>query len=368
MQLAEEIIDTMISSYQETTTETKSTLFDIIMSLPCRPRDWQLEELLRILKDLKEIEVNGVSRNVICGAYGIGKTTFLAIFALVHLYLFGYKRPLESYKGSIVSGSQTQLYTILHAEITRLLNNSCFNQIITITKSKMYLNADESKFIRFCVWNESNQDSFAGVHADNVLTMFDEGTAICAEAYKIANTYNTSGRCCWVVTGNPTTTGGEFYKLSTKPNWDKKHVSRYDFFGADDDFAYDIKLEYGEDSDIYRTQVLGQFALNSSNAVFTAYTLNECSKRGYHIRTSGLAAHSCGPVCIGVDVARGEGVCDHAIVVRDFFAVRQIVTSQCDLIVLHELVVSIAIQYDVKVIAVDTIGCGAGVDQAISIE
>jgi hypothetical protein len=73
-------------------------------------------------------------------------------------------------------------------------------------------------------------------------------------------------------------------------------------------------------------------------------------------------------VCIGVDVARGEGVCDHAITVRDFYAVRKIVTSQCDLIVLHELVVSIALQYDVKIIAVDTIGCGAGVDQAISIE
>jgi hypothetical protein len=349
--------------------QAQPKLSQLLMTVPEKPMEWQLTLMHDIILDvLQNKDVCDSTRfHLLQGAYGIGKTTFGALLTLAHFYQFGFLDRESGYKGNIVSGSLIQLTTVTCAVLREILTQSAFGNYFTMTGNQIYLNVNPNKFIRFCVCNTSNMDSFAGIHKANgyVYNFFDEGTAIHDKAYDIAETFMDKGNCTWVVTGNPTTTKGEFYRKSTSPKWNVAKVTRFDFWGLEDQWAKDMEIEYGVNSDTYRMKVLAEFPMNSTNNVISIHTFKEAEKRGKQYTYSKLKEYECGPVVIMVDPSTNAGVCDHGICIRDHICVREIYPIQGDIDELAEHVASLTEHYKVMKIFLDSICCGWGVDTRI---
>lgn len=358
---------------------TQATWRDLLKTCDPLPYGWQLRTIIDIIDALESIDVqdNNVIQHVISGAYGVGKTIFLSAFILVHLYNFGYLRPKERYKGVVLSGSLHQLKYTLKADIKYMLFHSNFRHYIGYTENHLYLLRDAKRLgddvsnmahVAFAVCNSGNTHTLSGAHADNILAIFDEGSAIHDAAYEKCENYFTSGRGCWVVAGNPVRNVSEgqtqvytsFRRLFDDVNFSFEHVSRADFWGDDDAFSSRIADKYGVDSDEYRVKVLGQFPLSDSSAVFTQLILDTCVERGRFLQGHYSYLQEKKPVVVSVDVALGSSDCDTVIMVRDFKAVRLIHVTREGMEDLPNRIISIAMQYDTKMITIDAIGVGAG--------
>jgi hypothetical protein len=344
-------------------------LHEVLETLPEIPAEWQLKLLVDIISDVKKNQdiVDSSRFYLLQGAYGIGKTTFGAMLTLAHLYQFGYLDVERGYKGNIVSGSLTQLITVTCATLRDMLMRSAFKQFFTMTGNQLYINNNPNKFIRFCVCNNANIDSFAGIHKAGgyVFNYFDEGTAIHDKGFDIAETFMDKGNCTWLVTGNPTSTNGEFYRKSISPKWNVTKVTRYDFWGENDQWAADIKAEYGEDSDTYRMKVMAEFPQTSTANVFTLFACKEAERRGRIFAYSGLKEYAPSDCVLMVDPSQDKGECDHGICVRDHIAVRELIATQGDILSLAQQVVDLTEVYNIVAIHLDCICCGWGLDACI---
>lgn len=151
-------------------------------------------------------------------------------------------------------------------------------------------------------------DAFQGIHARYVLAIGDEATGLSAEIIDgLANiTSNETSRRLLI--SNPTNPFSALGKIFLKPaydetgkkTWNTIHVSVFDLptfhggglcechpgqpkglgFSRDalesmsgPQFVRDKKAEYGEDSARYRSRVLGQFATEDGNTLFSEYDI-----------------------------------------------------------------------------------------------
>jgi hypothetical protein len=350
------------------------SIIDLLETVPQIPKGYQVEIIGDIIARVfaNQAYADSINFHTLQGAYGIGKSTVGALITLCHFYQFGYLIEDAGYLGNIVSGGYTQLTTVTLAKVREILAKSAFGRYFTYTERQTTLKRDPSKFIRHCVCNVANVDSFAGIHGGfygYTFLYYDEGTAILDKAYEIGDTFMDKGNCTWIVTGNPTTTKGEFYRICNSNLWTHWKITRYDFYGDNDPWALRVLDEYGEDSDVYRVKVMAEFPMNSSNNVFSIFALNECKRRGKIIASSGRTEDVCGAVTIAVDPSRGEGgLCDHAVSVWDYRALRKIVTSRESQNSLVYMTAQVAAQYNTKKIWVDGGGCGCNLDKQIEIE
>lgn len=181
-------------------------------------------------------------------------------------------------------------------------------------------------------------DAFQGLHARYVLAIGDEATGLTEEMIDgLANiTSNDTSRRLLI--SNPTNPVSHLGKIFLKPTgaWNLIHVSVFDlptFHGGNKcdcpehrgqpyglgfpkstlqqlsgpTFVEDKKREYGEDSARYKSRVLGQFAFEDGNNLFTDLDLASAYDTVVFPDLGGR------PI-LGVDVARQGG--DHTVVYR----------------------------------------------------
>ena len=195
--------------------------------------------------------------------------------------------------------TQHQLYDVLWTEIAKWIDaikNSVF-QNFTWTATHLYNKYNPHTW--FAVARSSNKpENMQGYHADHLMFLIDEGSGVAQEIMEVVQGALTNENAWCIMTGNPTQVSGTFHDAFHK---ERKYWKCFTFSCVESsivsgDYVERMAGKYGEDSNIYKIRVLGQFPDSADDTMIPISwaeqaAVNECPEEQ-------------GDVCIGVDVAR----------------------------------------------------------------
>lgn len=197
--------------------------------------------------------------------------------------------------------TQHQLFDILWAEISKWIRNcpSLANDLIW-TKEKLYMAGHPEEWFAVAR-TASKPDSLQGFHADNLLYIIDEASGVDDIVFEpVLGTMSTEGARL-LMCGNPTQLSGFFYESHHKNRSSYKtfHIDGRNSPRVSQEFVQTIIDMYGEDSDVFRVRVAGEFP-KAENDVFIPLPLVE---KGVMNELPKIAKKPL-KIVIGVDVAR----------------------------------------------------------------
>lgn len=149
--------------------------------------------------------------------------------------------------------------------------------------NKTSLSIDEDWFaIGFSTRDgDGAMESFQGWHAKNMLVIVDEASGVHNKVFEAIEGAMAGGAMVrLVLIGNPTRNTGDFADSFKDPLYNKIHISAFHSPNviqreavisglATWEWVEEMKSKYGEDSDIYRVRVLGEFPKFESDTLIT---------------------------------------------------------------------------------------------------
>jgi len=168
------------------------------------PDTWQTEFLERIGSQIDE-DPSQLIREAVASSHGVGKSALSAW--LIHWFMS------TRYLANVVVTANTgsQLYTKTFREVSVWVNMSINDHWFDITATKMTHVSNKDWVTNAIVNNPQKPESIAGTHAEHVLVIFDEASAIEASIYEaIYGAMSTPG-AIWITLGNPTKSHGPFF-------------------------------------------------------------------------------------------------------------------------------------------------------------
>jgi len=256
------------------------------------PDEWQRDVLLSLHKN---------RRTAVRSGHGVGKTRLAA--AAIHWFMAtrGYPRIRAT------ANTEKQIMSILWAELATVNRNARNSELFDYSRTSFRLkDAPETHFAEAIAWSKEKSEAFAGIHADNVLYLFDEASAIDPVIWEVSQGAMTSSGARWIALGNPTRNTGKFNDCFGINRWaeggdtSKWHtftISCFDSPRVSEEYINEVEREYGKNSDPYRVRVLGLPPLQESQQ-FISLELFDRALGNYGTH----AEHN--PRILGVDVAR----------------------------------------------------------------
>lgn len=172
----------------------------------------------------------------------------------------------------------------------------------------------EDAFIAAATSRAETPEALQGKHSDFVLLVGDEASGIPEAVFEASNGSMASENAIMLLTSNPIRGTGYFYETHNQMSdgWTCYHVSSLDIPTVDREWVKDMILKYGEESNMYRIRVLGEFPLADSDTIIPLEMVMAAIDRD--IRLSDTDAEFW-----GMDVAR-RGEDSSALVRRTFRA------------------------------------------------
>lgn len=226
--------------------------------------------------------------------HGIGKS---AVEAWTLIWFMS-TRPFP--KIPCTAPTQHQLFDILWAEIAKWLRSSKYlNDEFVWTKEKVYIKGHPEEW--FAVARTATKpDALQGFHADNTMFIIDEASGVDDKIFEpILGALSTDGAKL-LMCGNPTQLSGFFYDSHNKNRGSYKtfHIDGRNSSRVSDEFVKSIVDMYGEDSDVFRVRVAGEFP-EKGDDIFIPLPLLEKS-----VMTECVPRRMPHSIHIGCDVAR----------------------------------------------------------------
>ena len=207
-------------------------------------------------------------------------------------------------------------------------------------------------------------EQFQGFHSPHLLVVVDEASGVSEEIYTAVDGLAPTRI---LLIGNPTQNTGRFANSFKLPHVKKIQISAFDTPNMRGDGVVlpgliteaDVerfKLNYGEQSDVYRVRVLGEFPLSDVDSLISVDDVYKAIQREVKVQSQFEKK-------MGVDVAR-FGDDRTAIIVRQMEKItRKEVFSSLDTMQITGQVLRIAKEEHIKAenVFVDIIGIGAGV-------
>lgn len=195
--------------------------------------------------------------------------------------------------------TQHQLFDILWAEISKWIRSSpVLEQSITWTQEKVYLKGHREEW--FAVPRTATKpDALQGFHAEHVLYIIDEASGVDDRIFEpVLGSLSTPGAKL-LMCGNPTRLTGFFHDSHTKNRTSYRtfHIDGRNSRRVSKDFINTIIEMYGEDSDVFRVRVSGDFPKSLPDSFIPM----EWAERQSEAARSDDAPRR---IDIGVDVAR----------------------------------------------------------------
>lgn len=202
---------------------------------------------------LRSVAVNQMTS--VRSGHGVGKSaveSWLIIWFLC-------TRPFP--KIPCTAPTKHQLYDILWAEVSKWIrNNPALEREITWTQEKVYLKGYPEEW--FAVPRTATKpDALQGFHADHVLYIIDEASGVDDKIFEpVLGSLSTDGAKL-LMCGNPTQLTGFFYDSHHKNRAVYKtfHIDGRTSSRVSQEFIKTIVEMYGEDSDVFRVRVSGDF-------------------------------------------------------------------------------------------------------------
>lgn len=247
------------------------------------------EEQAKILRSLAANTMTTVR-----SGHGVGKSTVEA-WAVIWFMM---TRPFP--KIPCTAPTQHQLFDILWAEVSKWLRHSqaLSNELIW-TKEKVYMRGYPEEWFAVAR-TASKPDALQGFHAEHVLYIIDEASGVDDTIFEpVLGALSTPGARL-LMCGNPTQLSGFFYDSHHKnrASYSTFHIDGRKSSRVSQDFINTIIRMYGEDSDVFRVRVAGDFPLQEDD-IFIPLPLVERS-----IMTEYTPSIIPSTIHIGCDVAR----------------------------------------------------------------
>jgi len=218
--------------------------------------------------------------------------------------------------------------------------------------------------------SDYNPHAFQGIHAKYVLVIIDEACGVAKQFWTAANSIATGEHCRILAIGNPDDPGSYFAQVCARGRWNTLRISAFDspnFTGepVPDDVASmlvgqsyvdEMAQEYGEQSPVYISKVLGLFPSDAEDGVVRLSALRACAQP----RETPLAPEQLLPVELGVDLgAGGDETCIRER--RGIQVGREWRTRGRDPIKVANLIVESIRTTGATAVKVDSIGIGWGI-------
>lgn len=201
--------------------------------------------------------------------HGPGKTAVFSWIVLHFIYCFFPCRIIS------LAPTKHQLLDILWAEIALWHNRitpKYRDRVKVAASGAQLLEAPKESFAVAKTARKENPESLQGFHCKNVLIIGDEASGIpdkWIETVEGALTDNEDGRKRMLLGGNPTRASGYFHSVFRQQlrGWNRIHVSSLGSPRVSEQWVQGIKDKYGEDSNVYRIRVLGEFPKDDPDIV-----------------------------------------------------------------------------------------------------
>lgn len=257
-----------------------------------------VEDIIGATPDPEQAKIlRSVAKNqltTVRSGHGVGKST---VEAWVVIW-FMVTRPFP--KIPCTAPTQHQLFDILWAEVSKWLrNNKALSNELVWTKEKVYMRGYPEEWFAVAR-TASKPDALQGFHADDVLYIIDEASGVDDDIFEpVLGSLSTPGARL-LMCGNPTQLSGFFYDSHNKnrASYATFHIDGRNSSRVSQDFVQTIIRMYGEDSDVFRVRVAGDFPLQEDD-IFIPLSLVENS-----IMTEFSPRKNPDLVHIGCDVAR----------------------------------------------------------------
>lgn len=280
------------------------------------PRTWQVDQFKRIsdhlMLDLEKQRI-GLSPSplylAISSGRGIGKSALLAMLDMwVASCWIGAT-------GIVTANTETQLRSRTMAELgkwhTMAINRHWFTKnSMSLKPADWFANLIEDQlqmdtqyyYIEGQSWSEENPDAFAGAHSQiGMMVQFDEASGIGDNIWQVTEGFFTdlAPLRLWITISNPRRNTGRFFECFHKDAgfWENISVDSRSVEGVDGGVYQRIADKYGEDHDVTRVEVKGEFPRTGSNQFIGREVVQDAYTR--EVTEDGGAA-----LLMGVDVAR----------------------------------------------------------------
>jgi len=148
-----------------------------------------------------------------------------------------------------------------------------------------------------------------GGHADHILYVLDEAKIIPPATWDAIEGALSTGDAYALAISTPGEPNGRFYEIQSRragtEDWHATHVTLEQAIEAgriNAHWAEQRRLQWGEDSAVYRNRVLGEFASSAQDSVIPLAWVEAANERWTALKQSGVVLP--GFSCVGVDVAR----------------------------------------------------------------
>ena len=216
---------------------------DVIKAIP----DEKQRMILRSLRDYPMTSVRS--------GHGIGKSAVEAWSVI----WFMTTRPFP--KIPCTAPTEHQLMDVLWAEISKWMrHNPAFKSELVWTKEKLYMQGHPEEW--FAVpRTATNPEALQGFHSDHVLYIIDEASGVSDKVFEPVLGAMTGSDAKLLMMGNPTRLSGFFYDSHHKARGEYSaiHIDGRDSAHVSKEFIQKIIKMFGEDSDVFRVRVAGQF-------------------------------------------------------------------------------------------------------------
>lgn len=280
------------------------------------PRQWQCKEFQKIKTQL---ESNRLLINMgltplpiylaISSGRGPGKSAFLAMIDMwvMSCWIGG--------TSITTANTETQLRSRTMAELgkwhTMAINRHWFTKSsMSLRPSAWFAELIETQlkidtqyyYAEGQSWSEENPDAFAGAHSQIAMVLkFDEASGIPDPIWTVSEGFFTdlAELRLWIVISNPRRNTGQFFECFHKDAefWDSVHIDSRTVEGIDPSVYQRIAEKHGEDDDVTRVEVKGQFPRTGSNQFIGREVAQDAAIRD-------IEHDSSAPLLMGVDVAR----------------------------------------------------------------
>lgn len=225
-----------------------------------QPDPWQLSLLEDVGRGLRSPQQ--VIQEAVASGHGIGKS------ALVCWLIIWAMSTFEDCKGVVTANTQNQLLSKTWPELAKWHRLSITRPLFTYTATSFFsVDPEHEKTWRMDAlpWSAQNPEAFAGLHnqGKRILVIFDEASAIDSAIWEVVEGALTDSKTeiIWTAFGNPTRNSGRFYDCFHKFRsiWHTRQIDSRDVAISNKAQLQRWIEQYGEDTDIIRVRVKGQF-------------------------------------------------------------------------------------------------------------
>lgn len=255
------------------------------------PEPWQAEALMAIVTH---------DRVTIRSGHGIGKSTFMA-WVMIWWLLTNVEC-----KVACTAPTSHQLNDVLWGEVSkwaRLMHPGLRDLIDVKQDQVVRKDAPKEAFAVARTARKEQPEAFQGFHSQAMLFIVDEASGVEDVIFEVGEGAMSTPGAKTLMVGNPTRTSGYFYDSHHRMReaWWTLKVSCTDrdlVSGKfqSEDFIKNMALRYGEDSNVYRVRVLGEFPAAEDDVMIPLYLVESAVGRDVE--------KALGKVVWGLDVAR----------------------------------------------------------------